>query len=67
MIHAQDDPLVPFAPLRRARVSANPSVVEAAPPHGGHVAFVSAEREERFWAEELIAGLCRRLSEEPSA
>ena len=67
VIQAQDDPLVPFAPLRRARVSANPSVVEAAPPHGGHVAFVSAEKEERFWAEELIADLCRRPSEEPSA
>jgi len=67
VIQAQDDPLVPFASLRRAGVSANPSVVAATPTHGGHVAFVSAERGERFWAEERLADFCRRLSEDPSS
>ena len=67
VIQAQDDPLVPFASLRRAGVWANPSVVAATPPRGGHVAFVSAEREERFWAERRLADLCRRLSvDQPS-
>ncbi len=65
VIQAQDDPLVPFAPLRRAEVSANPSVVEATPLHGGHVAFVSADKGERFWAEERLADFCRRLSGDP--
>jgi predicted alpha/beta-fold hydrolase len=65
VIQAQDDPLVPFASLRRAGVSSNPSVVAATPPHGGHVAFVSANEKERFWAEERLADFCRRLSEDP--
>jgi predicted alpha/beta-fold hydrolase len=61
VIHAQDDPLVPFGPLPRPEVSGNPSVVTAAPPRGGHVAFVSAKKGERFWAEERLAELCRSL------
>jgi predicted alpha/beta-fold hydrolase len=32
-----------------------------APPRGGHVAFISAEKGERFWAEERLAELCRFL------
>jgi predicted alpha/beta-fold hydrolase len=67
VIQAQDDPLVPFAPLRCAGLSANPSVVAATPPHGGHVAFVSADKEERFWAEGRLADFCRGLSEDPSS
>jgi hypothetical protein len=66
VIQSQDDPLVPFASLRRAEVSANPSVVAATPTHGGHVAFVSAEKEARFWAEERLADFCRRLSADQS-
>ena len=66
VIHSQDDPLVPFAPLLRAEVSASPSVVAATPLHGGHVAFVSAEKGERFWAEERLADFCRGLSDDPS-
>jgi len=61
MIHARDDPLVPFGPLQRPEVSSNPSVVTAAPPRGGHVAFVSAKKSERFWAEERLAELCHLL------
>ncbi len=67
VIQAQDDPLVPFAPLRRAGVWANPNVVAATPPHGGHVAFVSARKEERFWAEERLADLCLGLCGDPSS
>ncbi len=63
VIQAQDDPLVPFASLRRAGISANPNIVAATPPHGGHVAFISAEGEERFWAERRLADFCRRLSD----
>ena len=61
MIHARDDPLVPFGPLQRPEISGNPSVVIAAPSRGGHVAFVSAEKGERFWAEERLAEFCRFL------
>ena len=55
IIHAQDDPLVPFEPLRRPEVRDNPYIYLSAPPHGGHVAFVSASTLERFWAESRLA------------
>ncbi|HSK85931.1 MAG TPA: alpha/beta fold hydrolase [Rubrobacter sp.] len=60
IVHARDDPLVPCGPLLCARgVSDNPHIVKATPPHGGHVAFISAEKKRRFWAEEYLADLCR--------
>lgn len=62
VIHALDDPLVPSQPLKRSEVSGNPSLVTVMPPHGGHVAFISATKEKRFWAEERIAEFCRHLS-----
>ena len=63
IVHAQDDPLVPFEPVLSPEVSGNPLVTTAAPLHGGHVAFVSAEKNEgRFWAEKRLAELCRLLS-----
>jgi len=61
IIHARDDPLVPCEPLLRPGVTDNPYVVKATPPHGGHVAFVSAEKGRRFWAEERLASFCRLL------
>lgn len=59
IVHAGDDPLVPRGPLLRPGAADNPRVAKATPPHGGHVAFVSADKGRRFWAEELIADLCR--------
>jgi predicted alpha/beta-fold hydrolase len=59
VVHARDDPLVPCGPLLRPGVADNPHVAKATPPHGGHVAFVSAESGRRFWAEALLADLCR--------
>ncbi len=61
IVHAQDDPLVPFEPLLRPEISENTRVVTVTPPHGGHVAFVSAEKGRRFWAEESIADFYRLL------
>ncbi len=40
IIHAQDDPFIPFAPLRDPLIAANPYILLIAPPRGGHVAFV---------------------------
>jgi predicted alpha/beta-fold hydrolase len=54
IIHARDDPLVPFSPLSRPEVLNNPNISLAAPPRGGHVAFVSASKRERFWAENRL-------------
>jgi uncharacterized protein len=65
IIHAKDDPIIPYAPIERPEVKANPNVTVLAPEQGGHVGFISgnAEGENRFWSEvkavefvKLIAG-----------
>lgn len=61
ILHARDDPFVPFGPLLRPEVSENPHVATEIPPHGGHVAFVSDDRRARFWAEERLARFCGGL------
>ncbi len=43
IIHGQDDPFIPFAPLRSAAVAENPYILLVAPERGGHVAFVAAK------------------------
>ncbi|MGB7926111.1 MAG: alpha/beta fold hydrolase [Pyrinomonadaceae bacterium] len=60
IIHAQDDPFIPFHPLRHRAVAENPCVLLQAPPHGGHVGFVAADTsgEDRFWAENRIVEFC---------
>ncbi|HMG75115.1 MAG TPA: alpha/beta fold hydrolase [Pyrinomonadaceae bacterium] len=55
IIHAKDDPFIPFEPLRDPSIAANPYVLLLATEQGGHVAFVSASAgEERFWAESRL-------------
>lgn len=62
ILHAQDDPLVPYAPFSRPEVRSNPNVLVTTPSHGGHVGFVSRERGRgRFWAEEQILRFCDLL------
>ena len=43
IIHAQDDPFIPFAPLRDPSIAGNPYILLLAPEQGGHVAFVAAK------------------------
>ena len=63
VVHAQDDPLVPYAPLARLESLGNPTILMVAPSHGGHVGFLSRKRGRgRFWAEELIVRFCCLLS-----
>ncbi len=60
IIHAQDDPFVPLAPIREALAEPNPHVLLITPPRGGHVAFVSTNSadEDRFWAENRLVDFC---------
>jgi predicted alpha/beta-fold hydrolase len=61
IIHAQDDPFIPFAPLRNEKLAANPNILLLDPERGGHVAFISSERngdEDRFWAENRAVEFC---------
>jgi predicted alpha/beta-fold hydrolase len=52
IIHAHDDPFIPFESLRQSAFSENPYILLIGTERGGHVAFVSDARgENRFWAE----------------
>ena len=64
VIHAADDPFIPFEPLRQSCFSQNPFLLVIKTEHGGHVAFVgeTSDSEDRFWAENRAIELCQ-LSE----
>jgi predicted alpha/beta-fold hydrolase len=53
LIHAQDDPFIPFAPFEDPRVRRNGAVHLLAPRQGGHVAFCGRRQgdPDRAWAE----------------
>jgi len=63
IIHAEDDPFIPFAPLRDPSIAANPYVLLIATERGGHVAFLSAnsQDEDRFWAENRLIDFCKMV------
>lgn len=65
IIHAEDDPFIPYGPLREKAFTDNPYLLLVSTEHGGHVAFVSAasDKEDRFWAENRTVEFCR-LSDE---
>ena len=63
IIHAKDDPFIPFDPMRDPSIAANPYVLLLATEQGGHVAFVSASTgEERFWAESRVIDFCKLIA-----
>ena len=65
IIHAQDDPFIPFASFRHPDLESNPNIVLLAPEQGGHVGFISADREgeDRFWAEIMAVEFVRLLAD----
>ena len=66
IIHAEDDPFIPFAPLRDPAVANNPYILLVGPKQGGHVAFISADRNgdyDRFWAENRVIEFCKLADE----
>lgn len=66
IIHAHDDPFIPFAPLRNEALAANPFVLLVETQQGGHVAFISARPhgdEDRFWAENRAVDFCKLVVE----
>ncbi|HKX30008.1 MAG TPA: alpha/beta fold hydrolase [Blastocatellia bacterium] len=64
IIHAEDDPFIPYEPFTDRRVTGNPSVFLSGSKYGGHVAFCGRRRpgEDRAWAENRAVEFCRRLS-----
>ena len=60
VIHAQDDPLVPFEVYRHAAFQTNPALTLIAPEYGGHLGFLS-RRKPRFWLDTVILDWMERL------
>jgi len=60
IVHAKDDPFIPFASLTRPSIASNPFLLLAAPERGGHLAFISATSQDgdRFWAENRMLDFC---------
>jgi uncharacterized protein len=69
IIHAHDDPFIPFEPLRQDVFSENPYILLIATDRGGHVAFISSEKkkEDRFWAENRAVEFCLLADKELSS
>lgn len=64
VVHAQDDPFIPFEPsFRHPSLGENPCVILLATERGGHVAFIGerSTREDRFWLENRIVEFGRLL------
>ena len=57
VVHAQDDPFIPFKVFHHPAFHQNPNLQLLAPRFGGHVAFLS-RRKPRFWAEEQALRFC---------
>jgi hypothetical protein len=64
IVHAQDDPFIPFASLRHPSIEANPNVILLAPARGGHVAFIARPTggEDRYWAENRVVEFFQLLN-----
>jgi predicted alpha/beta-fold hydrolase len=62
IIHAHDDPFIPFAPLTDPVFKSNPYLLLLDTERGGHVAFISRNSsfsEDRFWAENRVIEFCQ--------
>jgi uncharacterized protein len=60
IIHSEDDPFIPFEPLRDRTFAENPYVLLLKTERGGHVAFIASKEdgEDRFWAENRAVEFC---------
>jgi len=59
LIHAKDDPMIPFDVYKHPAFARNPHLRLLAAGHGGHVGFL-ARGPRRFWVDEI---LCRWMME----
>ena len=60
IVHAQDDPFIPYGPFTDPRLTRNRAIRLLGPRHGGHVAFFSRRQldEDRAWAENRAVEFC---------
>lgn len=66
ILAAKDDPFVPFSSIADAVQSANPLIELVSTRYGGHCAFISSSREERFWSEGRIVEFCEGVAKHES-
>lgn len=62
ILAAQDDPFVPHGSFDISAIRENPCIQLTTVPHGGHCAFIAADRAERFWVEARIVEFCAKHS-----
>ena len=62
ILAAENDPFVPFSTIAAAAACANPAIQLVSSPYGGHCAFISSSREERFWSEARIVEFCENIA-----
>ncbi len=62
IVTAKDDPFIPFASFANPAIRENPNITLVATEHGGHCAFISQERENRFWVEGQVVEYCTQNS-----
>ncbi len=62
LVHAQDDPFIPFESFQAPAIQGNDSVRLLAPRQGGHVGFYSTTmlpgEPDRYWAENRALAFC---------
>jgi uncharacterized protein len=61
MLAAKDDPVIPCESFSDPAVTGNRFIRVVLSDHGGHSAFISADRAERFWAEARVAEYCAEI------
>lgn len=62
IIHAVDDPFIPYPPMLEPAFTQNPFLLVIATERGGHVAFIASQTNgdpDRFWAENRALEFCR--------
>lgn len=55
VVHAKDDPLIPFEVYQNASFERNPNIRLVAVEHGGHLGFISRSGP-RFWLDGVVLG-----------
>jgi uncharacterized protein len=65
IVHSEDDPFIPFEPLRERTFAENPYVLLMRTEKGGHVAFIGCKTpgEDRFWAENRAVEFCNLVED----
>jgi len=65
IVHSEDDPFIPFEPLREKAFADNPYLLLLKTEKGGHVAFIGSKTkgEDRFWAENRAIEFCNLVEQ----